>query len=81
MSFRARVAMLAASAAFAVTPSAAPQQSPPSSPPQAPVFRAGVDLIALDVTVVDRNGAPVKGLTAEAFTARVDGQPRAVRTL
>ena len=45
------------------------------------VFRAGVNLVALDVTVVDRSGAPIKGLTADTFNVRIDGQPRPVRTL
>ena len=64
--------------AIAVTAVAA---GPQQLPQQAPVFRAGVDLVALDVTVVDRSGAPVKGLDASAFTVRINNQPRPVRTL
>src|SRR5215467_11663183 len=48
------------------------QQSAPQTPPQTPtpppVFRAGVDLIQLDVTVVDASGRPVHGLTRDDFT-------------
>ena len=51
------------------------------TPQQQPVFRAGVDLVALDVTVVDRTGAPIKDLTADAFNVSIGGQPRPVRTL
>src|SRR6202050_4409271 len=50
-------------------------------PPQAPVFRGGVDLVALDVTVVDADGHPVKGLTVDDFAVEIQGQPRPVRTL
>jgi len=79
---RIAVGALAIAVATATGVRAAGPQQPPQQPPQqAPVFRAGVDLVALDVTVVDRNGAPVKGIPAEAFTVRINGQPRAVRTL
>jgi VWFA-related protein len=43
-----------------------------------PAFRSGVDVIAVDVNVVDRNGQPVSGLTAEQFEVTVDGRPRRV---
>jgi VWFA-related protein len=46
-----------------------------------PVFRAGVDLVALDVTVVDRDGRPVKGLSANDFDVRIDGERRPVRVM
>src|SRR5262245_29580944 len=52
-----------------------PQQQSP------PVFRGGVDLVALDVTVVDRDGVPVTGLTAADFTVTLAGQVRPVRAL
>ena len=42
------------------------------------VFRAGVDLVDVDVSVLDRNRLPVRGLTAEDFTILEDGQPRPV---
>ena len=43
-----------------------------------PTFRSAVELIAVDVNVVDRNGQPVAGLAAEQFEVSVDGKPRRV---
>ena len=57
-----------------------PQQPVPPPQPQAPVFRAGVELVALDVTVVDRDGKPVTGLKPEDFVVTLSGQVRPVRT-
>src|SRR5262245_53766628 len=41
-------------------------------------FRAGVDLIQLDVSVLDKDRHPVRGLAAGDFTVLVDGQPRPI---
>ena len=41
-------------------------------------FRAGVDLVQLDVVVLDRNRKPVTGLTAADFTITEDGKPVAI---
>ncbi len=43
-----------------------------------PVFRTGVELIQLDVSVLDSNRRPVRGLAATDFSVLVDGQPRPV---
>jgi len=45
---------------------------------QAPVFKSGVELIAVDVGIVDRTGLPVRSLRAEQFDVTVDGRPRRV---
>jgi VWFA-related protein len=45
-----------------------------------PLFRTGVELIQLDVSVLDTNRRPVRGLTAADFTVSIDGQRRPVRT-
>src|SRR5579871_2752423 len=47
---------------------------------QTPVFRAGVDLIQLDVSVLDKNRHPVHGLTAADFVVREDGAAQAIDT-
>jgi VWFA-related protein len=39
-----------------------------------PQFRAGVDLIRVDVSVLDRDRQPVRGLTAADFTVRENGR-------
>ena len=43
-----------------------------------PTFRSGVDLVHLDVSVLDRDRRPVKGLTAADFTILEDGKPQPV---
>ena len=57
-----------------------PQQGAPAqdAPPQQPVFRADVDIIEMDVSVLDRNRRPVRGLTAADFTVLEDGRPQRV---
>jgi VWFA-related protein len=50
------------------------QQSPQ------PTFRAGVELVQFDVTVIDRNHRPVEGLTVADFTVRDDGEVRPIVT-
>lgn len=40
-----------------------------------PVFKAGVELVRLDVIVLDHDGHPVTGLTAEDFTVE-EGEDR-----
>ncbi len=44
------------------------------SPPQR--FRAGVDLITIDVAAVDAKGRPVEDLKPGDFIVKVDGKPR-----
>lgn len=46
--------------------------------PVAPTFRASTDLVDVDVSVLDRDRLPVRGLTAADFTVLEDGQPRPI---
>ena len=45
------------------------------------MFRAGVDVVRLAVTVTDRDGDLVTGLTAEDFEIVEDGRPQTVEYL
>ena len=57
---------------FALFPAA---QQPPQAPP---VFRAGVDIFELEVTVLDRNREPVRGLTSADFTVTEAGRAQPI---
>jgi len=45
---------------------------------QQPAFRAGVDLMSVDVAVVDKSGAPVTSLSAADFAIALDKKPRRI---
>ena len=49
-------------------------QGQQTQPP--PVFRSGTRLIVQTVTVKDRDGNPIEGLTAQDFVVTEDGQPQ-----
>jgi VWFA-related protein len=46
---------------------------------QEPTFRAAVDMIAIDVQVLDRDGRPVTTLGPESFDVTLNGQKRRVQ--
>lgn len=43
-----------------------------------PVFRTGVELLTVDVTVVDADGRQVTDLSPAEFSVEIEGDPRAV---
>lgn len=53
-----------------------PSQTPETI--QGPRFRTGVDLVAVDVSVVDQYGRPVDDLLAPDFVVKIDGETRRV---
>jgi VWFA-related protein len=78
MTFRPRAVATVVAALIGVAVAA---QTPPATPrpdQQQPVFRAEIDLIQLDVSVLDRNRRPIKGLTAADFTVLEDGKPQRI---
>ncbi len=58
----------------------APQPPVPAQQPP-PVFKAAVDLVAVDVSVIDRTGRPVRGLGTGDFQITVNGQVRRIASV
>jgi VWFA-related protein len=56
---------------------AIPQPTPVAAPPPL-VEKIDVSVVNVDVTVTDRHGAPVTGLTRNDFEVLEDGQPQAI---
>jgi VWFA-related protein len=44
----------------------------------APVFRSGIDVVQLDVSVLDKRRQPIRGLKAEDFTVLEDGKSQRI---
>ena len=49
-----------------------------AQPPQTPTFRSGADVVQIDVSVLDKDRRPVRGLTAADFIVREEGKNRPV---
>ena len=70
--------VVAAFALVAAQEQPTPQSSQTPEPIQGPRFRTGIDLVAVDVSVVDQNGRPVDDLLAPDFLVKIDGEARRV---
>ena len=57
-----------------VAPQAVQQQNPTTPP----TFRSGTRLIVQTVSVKDKDGKPIEGLTARDFTVTEDGEPQTI---
>ena len=67
--------------AFGVSMLAAANLCAAGQPPagqKPPTFRSGLDVIAVDVQVVDHDGAPVPGLGPDKFEVTINGRKRRV---
>jgi VWFA-related protein len=51
---------------------------PPAAPRQQPTFRAGTNVVRVDVTVLDKSGKPLTDLTRDDFIVAEDGVPQTV---
>lgn len=85
---RSLLAALVASATLAAqqAPPAPPQPAPPAEQapagqPQQPIFRAGAELVRVDVSVTGRNDQPVTDLQASDFVVTEDDVPQTVETV
>lgn len=47
-----------------------------AAPRQQATFKSAVDVVAVDVSIVDKNGRPIDDLKLDEFTLKVDGKPR-----
>lgn len=59
-------------------PGQRPTEAAPPPPLQGPTFRTGVDVLAVDVTVLDSRGRPVTDLGTAEFSVKIDGRPRRI---
>ncbi len=69
------VSIVTCAAGIAVLGAGLAGRTPQGTPPPA-VFRGGVDVVDVDVSVLDRHRLPVRGLKAEDFTILEDGHAR-----
>jgi len=75
MTTRFALAPVAAAAMTLIVIAAA--QTPQSVPP-VPLFRSGVNVVTVDVSVLDKDRRPVRGLTGDDFTILENGKPQPV---
>lgn len=57
------------------------QAQPPPAEPEQPIFRAKVNLVRVDVSVLGRGDDPVEDLTASDFVVKEDGALQTVETV
>ncbi|HVG83509.1 MAG TPA: VWA domain-containing protein [Vicinamibacterales bacterium] len=62
-------------------PAEQPPVQPPSAQPEQPIFRAGAELVRVDVSVTGRNDDPVTDLQAADFVVTEDEIPQTVETV
>ncbi|HWT45293.1 MAG TPA: VWA domain-containing protein [Vicinamibacterales bacterium] len=71
-------AVLASVAAALMASGLLGAQAAPTAPQQQPTFRAATNLVRVDVTILDKHGQPLTGLTRDDFVVSEDGVPQAI---
>ena len=59
-------------------PPAGEQQAGDQNQPRPPTFRSGTNVVRVDVSVMDKDGRPVRNLTADDFELRENGEIQAI---
>ena len=75
-----KLALVLMAVLSAVPAMAGPAQQASQQPPPPTKFRTGIDLIAVDVQVIDRDGHPVVDLGPDKFEVTINGKRRRVVT-
>ena len=73
--------LLASLALAIINPIKAQQQSQPQQPAADDIVRISINLVQVDAVVTDKNGNPIKDLTADDFEVFQDGKPQKVVSL
>jgi VWFA-related protein len=69
---------IAFAAAVVLAQSQPPAQQSPAPQQQPPTFRAGINIVRVDATVIDKHGKLVTDLTRDDFTVTEDGAPQTI---
>lgn len=72
-----RPLLLCIAGVVSITASLQSQQAPPDPRPQT-IFKTGIDIVQLDVSVLDKDQRPIRGLTIEDFTILENGKPQPI---
>ena len=73
-----RAALSVATAILICLPVLAAPQGTPAGQTRPPQFRSGIDIVQVDVSVLDRDRRPVRGIAASEFTILENGKPQEV---
>ena len=79
LAFAATICLVAVAVGLAAVVVASEHTTSPQQPQPVPRFRTGVEGVLVDVSVLDRDRRPVRGLTAADFTILEDGVPQVIK--